>query len=112
MKCGGGVIGSDQEGLARAPNLDNLCHEGDLSLMATMNVSLPDEMRSYVESQVATGYFANASDFVRHLIRMDSEEGRGRLRELIAEGDRGGISDLTFDEIIAQARESKKSRAA
>lgn len=80
--------------------------------MATMNISLPDEMRAYVESQVATGYFANVSDFVRHLIRMDSEEGRGRLRELIAEGDRSDDSELSFDEIIAQAREKAKSRAA
>jgi antitoxin ParD1/3/4 len=77
-----------------------------------MNISLPDEMRAYVESQVATGYFANVSDFVRHLIRMDSEEGRGRLRELIAEGDRSDDSELSFDEIIAQAREKAKSRAA
>ena len=37
--------------------------------MATMNISLPDEMRAYVEAQVATGYFANASDFIRHLLR-------------------------------------------
>lgn len=77
-----------------------------------MNVSLPEEMRAYVESQVRTGYFANASDFMRHLIRSDLEEGRGRLREMIAEGDRGGVSDLSFDEIIAKAREQARSRAA
>jgi antitoxin ParD1/3/4 len=77
-----------------------------------MNISLPDEMRAYVEAQVKTGYFANTSDFLRHLIRTDIEEGRGRLRELIAEGDRAPISDLGFDEIIAQARERTKSRAA
>jgi antitoxin ParD1/3/4 len=80
--------------------------------MATMNVSLPDEMRAYVEAQVATGYFANASDFMRHLVRSDLEEGRGRLRQLIAEGERGGESDLSFDEIIAEAREQAQSRAA
>lgn len=80
--------------------------------MATMNISLPDEMRAYVETQVATGYFANASDFIRHLLRSDIEDGRGRLRELLAEGERSGVSELTFDEIIAQAREQVKSRAA
>jgi antitoxin ParD1/3/4 len=69
-------------------------------------------MRAYVETQVATGYFANSSDFIRHLIRFDREEGRGRLRELIAEGERSGVSDLSFDEIIQQAREQAKSRAA
>ena len=80
--------------------------------MATMNISLPDELRAYVEAQVATGYFSNASDFVRHLIRADLEDGRGRLRELIAEGERSGISELSFDEIIERARERVKSRAA
>jgi antitoxin ParD1/3/4 len=80
--------------------------------MATMNISLPDEMRAYVESQIATGYFSNASDFMRHLIRTDLEEGRGRLRELIAEGDRSPVSELTFDEIIAKAQEKAQSRAA
>ncbi len=80
--------------------------------MATMNISLPDEMRAYVEGQVATGYFGNASDFIRHLIRFDLEEGRGRLRELIAEGERSGDSKLTLDEIWEQAMEDVKSRAA
>jgi antitoxin ParD1/3/4 len=80
--------------------------------MATMNISLPDELRAYVEAQVATGYFSNASDFVRHLIRADLEDGRGRLRELIAEGERSGISELSLDEIWDRARERAKSRAA
>jgi antitoxin ParD1/3/4 len=80
--------------------------------MATMNVSLPEELRAYVEAQVATGYFANISDFVRHLIRSDLEDGRGRLRELIAEGERSGISELSLEEIWDRARERAKSRAA
>jgi antitoxin ParD1/3/4 len=37
--------------------------------MATMNISLPDEMKAFVEGQVATGHFANASDFMRDIIR-------------------------------------------
>lgn len=37
--------------------------------MATMNISLPDKMREWIDRQVATGRFANASDFVRDLIR-------------------------------------------
>lgn len=80
--------------------------------MATMNISLPDEMRAYIEAQVATGYFGNASDFVRHLIRTDLEQGRGRLRELLAEGERSGDSDLTLEEIWERALEETKSRAA
>ena len=37
--------------------------------MATMNISLPDKMREWIDQQVATGRFSNASDLVRALIR-------------------------------------------
>lgn len=41
--------------------------------MATMNVSLPDPMKDWVESRSRDGRFSNASDYVRHLIRKDQE---------------------------------------
>ena len=41
--------------------------------MATMNVSLPDPMKDWVESRTRDGRFGNASDYVRHLIRKDQE---------------------------------------
>ena len=37
--------------------------------MATMNISLPDKMREWIDQQVSTGRFSNASDLVRDLIR-------------------------------------------
>lgn len=46
--------------------------------MATMNISLPDEMKAFVEAQVQTGRYANASDYVRDLIR-DHEDQQKRL---------------------------------
>lgn len=48
--------------------------------MGTMNISLPDPMKAWVEDQAKSGRFANSSDYVRDLIRRD------RLRqEAIAE---------------------------
>ena len=41
--------------------------------MATMNVSLPEQMKSWVEQQSDRGRFANSSDYVRDLIRRDQE---------------------------------------
>jgi antitoxin ParD1/3/4 len=41
--------------------------------MATMNVSLPNPMKEWVESRSNDGRFSNASDYVRHLIRKDQE---------------------------------------
>jgi antitoxin ParD1/3/4 len=48
--------------------------------LGTMNISLPDPMKSWVEDQTKSGRFANSSDYVRDLIRRD----RARL-EAIAE---------------------------
>lgn len=69
--------------------------------MATMNISLPDQMKEWIEQQVATGRYANASDYVRDLIREDQDDGFGRneLRALIEEGLASGYSDRTPEEI-------------
>lgn len=39
--------------------------------MATMNISLPDEMKEWVEMQAATGRHANVSDYVRDVLRRE-----------------------------------------
>lgn len=75
--------------------------------MATMNISLPDKMKRWVEEQTADGRYANASDYVRDLVRRDQERTRA-IAHLQAEVDKGrasGISDLSVDEIFASARE-------
>ena len=76
--------------------------------MATMNISLPDQLRAFVEDQVATGRFANASDYVRDLIRDDQERAKGmaELQELIREGLESGVSDKSIEQIFAEARAS------
>lgn len=39
--------------------------------MASMNISLPDPLRDYVQQRVDSGHYASASDYVRDLIRRD-----------------------------------------
>ena len=39
--------------------------------MGTMNISLPDPMKAWVEEQAKSGRYANSSDYVRDLIRRD-----------------------------------------
>lgn len=46
--------------------------------MGTMNISLPDPMKSWVEDQAKSGRYANSSDYVRDLIRRD----RARLEAI------------------------------
>ena len=74
--------------------------------MATMNVSLPDPMKDWVEAQARTGRYSNASDYVRDLIRRDQERA-GKLAELqglIDEGLASGVSNRSMDEILHEAR--------
>jgi antitoxin ParD1/3/4 len=52
--------------------------------MSTMNVSLPDELKSFVDEQVATRGHRTSSAFVRELIRRDRD--RQRLRGLLLDG--------------------------
>jgi len=57
--------------------------------MATMNVSLPEPMKEWVEDRVKSGRYANASDYVRDLIRRDQER-RAALVEALTEGEESG----------------------
>jgi hypothetical protein len=40
----------------------------EVPVMATMNVSLPDPMKAWVEEQGKTGQYSNASDYIRVFI--------------------------------------------
>ncbi|WFE67744.1 type II toxin-antitoxin system ParD family antitoxin [Thiomicrospira sp. R3] len=57
--------------------------------MATMNISLPDKMKNWVEESVQTGLYANASDYVRDLIRQDHQK-MAALRQALIEGENSG----------------------
>jgi antitoxin ParD1/3/4 len=47
--------------------------------MTSLNISLPDPLKAYVEDQVASGDFGTPSEFIRSLIRQDKEQRRSRL---------------------------------
>ena len=74
--------------------------------MATMNVSLPEQMKAWVESQANSGRYGNASDYIRDLIRRDQErqDKIAEVQRLITEGIESGISDRTPEEITHEAR--------
>ena len=76
--------------------------------MKSMNISLPAQMRDWVESRVETGDYASASDYVRDLIRKDREY-RGKREALIQaliEGEESGISEpQDLDDFLKEMRE-------
>jgi antitoxin ParD1/3/4 len=83
--------------------------------MPTRNVSLTDELDSYVEQSVQSGHFDNASEVIRAAIRelkQSEEEDKAKveaLRVAITEGLRGPFSDGPT--VIEDMRERVRLRA-
>jgi antitoxin ParD1/3/4 len=52
--------------------------------MQTMNISLPDPMKRYVEQQVIAGGYSSASEYVRELVRADQKRrDKDQLEQLL-----------------------------
>lgn len=52
--------------------------------MSTMNISLPDSLKAFVDEQVSQRGFGTSSEYVRELIRR--EQDRQQLRALLLAG--------------------------
>jgi antitoxin ParD1/3/4 len=66
-------------------------------VVSTMNVSLHDELRSFVDQQGDQGRYSSTSEYVRALIRRDQD--RQQLRTLLLDGARsepGPIADADY----------------
>lgn len=81
--------------------------------MATMNVSLPDAMKDWVEGRAETGRYSNASDYVRDLIRRDQERAEkiAAMQRLVDEAEGSGVSSNSMDDILAAARRRLRATA-
>lgn len=60
-----------------------------------MNISLPETLKSFVDSQVSDGDYGSSSEYVRELLRR--EQDRVRLRRLILEGASSPIVEEPMD---------------
>ena len=67
--------------------------------MATMNVSLPDLMREWVEAQIDQGEYASSSDYIRDLIRQDQRRQK-LLQAALTDGLNSGRSSRSVEEIL------------
>lgn len=81
--------------------------------MATMNISLPDQMKAWVEEQTRSGRYGNSSDVVRDLIRREQVKAEkiANMQRLVDEGRASGISNRTPRQIINAARADLRKRA-
>ena len=81
--------------------------------MSTMNISLPDSLKSFVDEQVSQRGYGTSSEYVRELIRKDQD--RLHLRGLLLAGAASAptapADAAYFDALRRRARGRAKSSA-
>ncbi|MCX2721614.1 type II toxin-antitoxin system ParD family antitoxin [Roseibium salinum] len=74
--------------------------------MSTMNISLPDSLKDYVDQQVTGRGYGTSSEYIRELIRRDRD--REHLRSLLLEGaasaETSPVDAGYFEKLRNQAR--------
>ncbi|TAG70613.1 MAG: type II toxin-antitoxin system ParD family antitoxin [Oscillatoriales cyanobacterium] len=75
--------------------------------MTSMNISLPDSMRTYIEAQVAQGGYSTASEYFRELIRQDQKrKASERLEAMLLEGLESGNPTAMTEENWMEIRQT------
>lgn len=67
--------------------------------MTSLNISLPQALKEYVEGQVATGDWGTPSEYVRALIRQDKERRVINLEQDLAAAAKGPKIEIPMAEI-------------
>jgi antitoxin ParD1/3/4 len=87
-------------------------------IMQTMNISLPDQLKDFVDEQVGSGRYSSVSEYVRDLIRDDEKrKAQEKLEALLVEGIQSGkptgMTRQDWEDVRRQAMkqfEARKSR--
>ena len=91
--------------------------------MTTLNISLPDNMKTWISQRVTGGDYSNISDYIRSLIRRDQEQlqanreqdtrkwqliqdiARKNLQQRLAEPPPEEFADMSEAEVMQMVRE-------
>ena len=71
--------------------------------MATMNISLPDELKQFVDEQVNAHGYVSSSEYVRELIRKQRDI--AHVRALLLEGANSGPGCMLNEDLHAELRD-------
>ena len=74
--------------------------------MATMNISLPDELKSFVDQQVSEHDYGSSREYLRELNRKQRDV--AELSALLLEGANSGPGDIADEEFFAELRQIAK----
>ena len=67
--------------------------------MTSLNISLPEALKEYIEGQVASGDWSTPSEYVRELIRQDKERRLGNLERDLVAAAKGPKIEVSISEI-------------
>ncbi|MGH9841416.1 MAG: type II toxin-antitoxin system ParD family antitoxin [Blastocatellia bacterium] len=78
--------------------------------MATMNISLPDPLRVFIEERVVEGGYSTISEYFRELVRLDRKrQAEEKLESLLVEGLNSGqakpLTKADLDEVKRVVRQ-------
>jgi antitoxin ParD1/3/4 len=75
--------------------------------MESMNISLPEPLKQFVDQQIAGGRYGSVSEYVRSLIRDDEKrKAQAQLEALLLEGLNGEESALTAQDWASIRKEA------
>lgn len=77
--------------------------------MATMNISLTDDLKQFVDAQVAEHSYTSTSEYLRELIRKQRDV--EKLRGMLLEGFNSGPGQIVDDRFFAELREVAEGKA-
>ena len=99
-----GVIGVGRQKLGVLPNF---AKSATLTNMATMNISMPDGLKAYLDELVQTEGYGTSSEYVRELIRRDQD--RLQFKEHLLLGLRSGVEGPLDAAFFASLRQRASS---
>ncbi|HEY8575675.1 MAG TPA: type II toxin-antitoxin system ParD family antitoxin [Devosia sp.] len=71
--------------------------------MATMDISLPDKMKQWIEEQVAAGHYSDISEYMVGLVREDQRTyARQKLQDMVDQALASGINQKSKEELLEQ----------
>lgn len=78
--------------------------------MASMSVSLSDQLRGFIKSRVQSGDYHNESEYIRDLVRKDREKlsDDQKLLNLLRQSEQSGVSSSTLPELMSSVKERLK----
>jgi antitoxin ParD1/3/4 len=81
--------------------------------MSTMNISLPDDLKSFVDKRIRSEGYGSSSEYMRELIRRDRD--RTKFRQYLLEGvaakPAGRMDAAYFDSLRKKLKGAGKKKA-